>query len=99
MKQAIFAVLAGTLVLAACSEQNTRPAAASREPDAKQLQVLEDVHNAGVESEKDKLICRQEAAVGTRITKKVCRTREQMAQEERNAERMIEKPRPRGTVE
>lgn len=99
MKHAIVAVLAGTLALAACSEQNTRPATASREPDEKQLQVLEDVHNAGVESEKDKLICRQESAVGTRITRKVCRTSEQMAQEARDAERMIEKPRPRGTVE
>jgi hypothetical protein len=92
VKTAIALVCAGTVLLAGCTGEMTRPVPGY--VDDKELQALESAYNAKTEVDSQKVACSNKPPIGSRIPKTVCRTKEDAALEEREAERMIEKPRP-----
>lgn len=68
--------------------------ATSRPADEAELQRAAEAYNATVNLESQKLVCKHEARIGTRIKRPVCRTRGILDSERRNAKRYMNKPRP-----
>jgi len=89
-------VLPVLLLLAACAASDSP---GPRFVDDAHLKALEDQYNANATTEEQKVVCTNRPRVGSRLPKTVCRTRAQVALEEREGERMIEKPRPKPTQE
>jgi hypothetical protein len=57
------------------------------------LQKLADQYNAQTESERDEVVCKWVAQTGSRIKKKVCRTKTQMKYDADQGKWFLEKPR------
>jgi hypothetical protein len=78
------------LVLAGCTG-NTRQVQIRPE---ERLAGAQEAYNEQVEDDDEQVVCRHEAVTGSRIKKSVCRSKRQIAEEERTARRYLEKARP-----
>ena len=68
-----------------------QPAQAQAQPQQQQQQPADGQPNAQVadgEAAKDAPVCTMEASIGSNIRKRVCRTREQIERDEREAQEM-----------
>ena len=61
------------------------------------LDALAEKYNENVKNPDEEVICRKEQVIGSRIPKKVCRTRGQIEQDRKEAQRYMKSGRPAGT--
>jgi hypothetical protein len=66
---------------------------AGRDEDA-ELQQAVVAYNANVERPSEEVVCKNEARIGSRIKRPVCRTKSYLKREEYEVQRYIKKPRP-----
>lgn len=78
-----------TLLLVALSA----PAMAGTDEDA-DLDKAAVAYNATVERPSEEIVCKNEARIGSRIKRPVCRTKSYLKREQYEVQRYIKKPRP-----
>jgi hypothetical protein len=95
MKKLLVTMPVLTLLVACAASTSPGP----RYVDDGHLKALADQYNANAATDEQKVVCSNKPLVGSRLPKTICRTQAQVALEEREGERMIEKPRPKPTQE
>ena len=83
-------------VLLLITGMGTTPAGA-RDPNEEELQKMAEAYNAKKEAPAQEVVCKQEARVGSRIKRPVCRTKGTLEVEKWNIERVMNRPRPKTT--
>lgn len=78
-----------TLLLAVLSA----PAMAGKDEDA-DLEKAAVAYNATVESPTEEIVCKNEARIGSRIKRPVCRTKSYLKHEQFEVNRYMKKPKP-----